>query len=214
MALRYTNQELADMLLIYGECHKNARRAAALYAVHYPDRRHPAYSRVYIVDFANLELHESTRPRNVRERDEQVIQQVREAVSANPHTSTRCVGRELNLHNVRVHRIIKKNLQHLFKRYTTQQLLPQDLPRREQFCDWITDQVDIENIANDNFLRKILWTDECTFRSDGRINLLLLLSLNWHPSPVTSRAGTIWPLTRIIFRVTERYRWWGERCNG
>jgi len=31
-------------------------------------------------------------------------------------------------------------------------------------------QVDIENVANDNFLRKILWTDECTFRSDGRIN--------------------------------------------
>jgi len=31
-------------------------------------------------------------------------------------------------------------------------------------------QVDINNIANDNFLKKILWTDECTFRSDGRIN--------------------------------------------
>ncbi|XP_071642156.1 uncharacterized protein [Temnothorax longispinosus] len=31
-------------------------------------------------------------------------------------------------------------------------------------------QVDINNIANDQFLRRILWTDECTFRSDGRIN--------------------------------------------
>lgn len=28
----------------------------------------------------------------------------------------------------------------------------------------------MNNVANDNFLRRILWTDECTFRSDGRIN--------------------------------------------
>jgi len=31
-------------------------------------------------------------------------------------------------------------------------------------------QVDINNIANNDFLKKILWTDECTFRSGGRIN--------------------------------------------
>jgi len=145
MAPRYSNQELADMLLIYGECHKNERRAAALYAVRYPDRRHPAYSlfaSVYRRLCQSGTVHESTRPRNVRERDEQVVQQVQEAVSGDPHTSVRCVGRNLNLHYVRVHRIIKNHLQwHPFKRHTTQQLLPQDLPRREQFCEWITDQV-------------------------------------------------------------------------
>ena len=31
-------------------------------------------------------------------------------------------------------------------------------------------QVNINNVADDPFLRRILWTDECTFRSDGRIN--------------------------------------------
>ncbi|XP_026828078.1 uncharacterized protein LOC113562551 [Ooceraea biroi] len=31
-------------------------------------------------------------------------------------------------------------------------------------------QVDIDDIEDDYFLRSILWTDECTFRSDGRIN--------------------------------------------
>ncbi|XP_039310613.1 uncharacterized protein LOC120358903 [Solenopsis invicta] len=31
-------------------------------------------------------------------------------------------------------------------------------------------QVDINNVAENNFLRRILWTDECTFRSDGQIN--------------------------------------------
>lgn len=31
-------------------------------------------------------------------------------------------------------------------------------------------QVDIDNIDNDAFLRQILWTDECTFHSDGKVN--------------------------------------------
>ncbi|EFN72091.1 hypothetical protein EAG_09942, partial [Camponotus floridanus] len=39
----YGNQELVDMLLIYGECHKNQRRAAALYAERFPERRHPRH---------------------------------------------------------------------------------------------------------------------------------------------------------------------------
>jgi len=67
--------------------------------------------------------------------------EVREAVSANPHTSTRCIARELNIDHTKVHRIIKNNLRwHPFKRHTTQKLFPQDLPRRDRFCDWISDQ--------------------------------------------------------------------------
>lgn len=31
-------------------------------------------------------------------------------------------------------------------------------------------QIDLENVADDAFLRRILWTDECIFRSDGSIN--------------------------------------------
>lgn len=142
---RYTHEELAHMLLIYGECHKNERRAAALYANRYPDKRHPAHS-----FFGNLfrrlclhgTLHVSTRPRNLRQRDEGMVEQIREAVSINPHTSTRGIARELNIDHTKVHRILKKNLGwHPFKRHTTQKLFPQDLPRRERFCEWISDQV-------------------------------------------------------------------------
>lgn len=46
---RYTNEELTDMLLIYGECHKNQRRAAVLYAERFPDRRHPRHGVFCIV---------------------------------------------------------------------------------------------------------------------------------------------------------------------
>jgi hypothetical protein len=145
MPPRYSNEELAQMLLIYGECRQSERRAAALYAIRYPDRRHPSPS-----TFGNLyrrlcqsgTVHESTRPRNIRQRDEQMIDQVREAVLANPHTSTRCIARDLNITQSRVHKVIKKDLKwHPYKRHTTQKLFPQDLPRRERFCEWISDQV-------------------------------------------------------------------------
>jgi len=71
-----------------------------------------------------------------------MIAEVREAVSANPHTSTRCIARELNIDHTKVHRIIKNKLRwHPFKRHTTQKLFPQDLSRRERSYDWISDQV-------------------------------------------------------------------------
>jgi len=41
---RYTNEELANMLFIYGECHKNERMAAILYANRFPDKRNPTHA--------------------------------------------------------------------------------------------------------------------------------------------------------------------------
>jgi len=53
---RYTNEELANMLLIYGECHKNERMAAVLYANRFPDKRHPTHVIRFfsIAEFANM----------------------------------------------------------------------------------------------------------------------------------------------------------------
>ncbi|EFN74373.1 hypothetical protein EAG_14224, partial [Camponotus floridanus] len=174
MMERYTNEELANMLLIYGECHKNQRQAAALYAQRYPNKRHPGHGffrNLFVRLCQHGMLHAPKRRLHVSQRAEATINAVREAVIANPHTSTRSIGHELQLDHTKVHRIIKHNLGwHPFKRHTTQRLFPQDLPRREAFCDWLSEQVDLNNIANDNFLKRILWTDECTFRSDGHIN--------------------------------------------
>ncbi|RZB39459.1 hypothetical protein BDFB_013847 [Asbolus verrucosus] len=37
----YSSDEKTDMILIYGECLKNASRAALLYAERFPNRRAP-----------------------------------------------------------------------------------------------------------------------------------------------------------------------------
>ncbi|XP_071575472.1 uncharacterized protein [Temnothorax nylanderi] len=172
---RYTNEELANMLLIYGECRKNGRQAAILYAERFPEKRHPAHGYFHNLLTRLVQhgtLHASTRALNHHNRPEEIINQVREAVTENPHTSTRGIGYDLGMDHNKAHRIIKKDLRmHPYKRHTTQMLLPQDLLRRERFCDWVSEQIyDIDDIEDDYFLRSILWTDESTFRSDGMIN--------------------------------------------
>ena len=37
----FTNEEMVDMLLIYGECFQNAKQAEQRYAERFPERRHP-----------------------------------------------------------------------------------------------------------------------------------------------------------------------------
>ncbi|GFW72842.1 DUF4817 domain-containing protein [Trichonephila clavipes] len=39
----YTNEEYCEMVLLYGQCNRNKREAARLYAIKLPSRRHPSY---------------------------------------------------------------------------------------------------------------------------------------------------------------------------
>lgn len=144
-AVQYENQELVDMLLIFGECHKNQRQAAVLYAERFPDRRHPGHGffrNLYVRLCEHGSLHASRKPHRIPARAEETVNTVRTALLNDPHTSTRAIGRALQIDHRTVHKIIKKNLKwHPFKRHTTQLLFPADFPRREAFCDWVLDQV-------------------------------------------------------------------------
>ncbi|GFW91275.1 hypothetical protein TNCV_736901 [Trichonephila clavipes] len=39
----YTNEEYCETVLLYGQCNRNKRDAARLYATKFPIRRHPSY---------------------------------------------------------------------------------------------------------------------------------------------------------------------------
>ncbi|GFV28404.1 DUF4817 domain-containing protein [Trichonephila clavipes] len=39
----YTNEEYCEMVLMYGQYHRNKREAAKLYAIKFPSRKHPSY---------------------------------------------------------------------------------------------------------------------------------------------------------------------------
>lgn len=141
---RYSFEELTDMILIYGECRKNQRQAAALYAQIYPDRRHPDHGFFYHLHERlrrNGQFHKPRRPIRVRQRNQEAIDAVRQEL-ANAHTSTRAIATDLNMNHITVHKIIKHSLGwHPFKRHTTHKLKPGDMPRRLNFCEYVLDHV-------------------------------------------------------------------------
>jgi hypothetical protein len=64
-------------------------------------------------------------------------------------------------------RILKENRQHAYHYTRVQNLLPEDLPLRVQFCEWLLQQHE----ANPNFVKSILFTDECFFSRNRTFNI-------------------------------------------
>jgi hypothetical protein len=64
-------------------------------------------------------------------------------------------------------RILKDNRQHAYHYTRVQNLLPEDLPLRVQFCECLLQQHE----ANPNFVKSISFTDECFFSRNGTFNI-------------------------------------------
>nr|XP_015840428.1 PREDICTED: uncharacterized protein LOC107399187 [Tribolium castaneum] len=170
----FSNNEYADMHLILGECRNNANAAAVLYRERYPLRRQPSSNtfrrldqrirETGRVDPAGPFYRDRGRPRTLR--TPEVEEAVLDLVDQNPTTSTRIISNMLENSQSLVGRIIKDERLHPFHYTKVQALLPTDLPRRENFCNWLLEQIQQEP----NFSRKILWTDEANFSRDGFFN--------------------------------------------
>ncbi|KAE8743491.1 hypothetical protein FOCC_FOCC010914, partial [Frankliniella occidentalis] len=65
----------------------------------------------------------------------------------------------------------KDNNLHPYKVSHHQQLQPHDVDRRFEMCDWFLDKIEnVEDPGEDDFIRNVMFTDECTFGSDGTAN--------------------------------------------
>jgi len=92
----------------------------------------------------NGNFYKSRKPIHVPQRNQEAIDAIQQALEANPHTSTRAIATDLNMHHVTVHKIIKHSLGwHPFKRHTTHKLIPGDMPRRLNFYEWVIDHVSL-----------------------------------------------------------------------
>lgn len=160
----YSASEYIDMLLIYGECRKNAREAAREYAARYPNRRHPERKLFSAIERRGRETG-SVVPEQRREGPAQhAIQEeerVLENVLENPRTSIRRSALELGVSRSTVHRVLKKNAFHPYHDMPCQELLAPDMRSRIEFSRWFLDAELSENI---------LWTDESTFNRTGAVN--------------------------------------------
>uniref|UniRef100_V5GM36 DUF4817 domain-containing protein n=1 Tax=Anoplophora glabripennis TaxID=217634 RepID=V5GM36_ANOGL len=160
MAHVYSNNELVDMLLVYGECRR--------YAQKFPRRFHPSARFVYLTqrarDTGKLQENRGNhagraRPLRMMQAEEEIL----DIVEENPTTSTRKISHQVNVSQSKVWQTFREKQLYPFHIQRAHALLPEDHPKRVQFCEWLLQQ----NNASENFTRRILATDEATFTRNG-----------------------------------------------
>lgn len=167
----FTSAEYADIVFCYGFCNGNALAARAEYHLRFPQRRLPA-DKVFSSTFARLRETGSTGLRLrgggpfAALQNEPRTQAIIDHFDENPSTSTRRAGLELGIPRNIVHQTLKADGRHAYHLRKVQHLLPEDFPRRRDFCTWFLQQTQIDP----NFPRKVLWTDETTFTRHGIFN--------------------------------------------
>lgn len=111
----YTRDEQVDMLLIFGECRRNARHAARLYGERYPDREQPCFSYFHKLE----QMFRREQPNN---NDKLIVSVEAEInvlayVNFDPTVSTRQLEQVTNVNRESARQILKK---HGFKSYRYQ----------------------------------------------------------------------------------------------
>lgn len=86
--------------------------------------------------------------------------------SLNPTRSTRPTGQQLGVNHVRVWRILNRHGLFPYHYQRLQSLMSSDYLPRVTFCQWLLNKLE-ENI---NFLKLVLFTDECSFARTGVFN--------------------------------------------
>ncbi len=80
-----------------------------------------------------------------------------------PHDSLRCTEKDSGISRNSIARIYKENNLHPYRVSLHQALTMDDCRQRLEFCNWIRQQPP-------NFHQKILFSDECTLKSDDSLN--------------------------------------------
>lgn len=164
--MEFSPEEYADIHFLYGFCDGNSRQAAEEYRRRYPNRRQPHRNVFQTVHrnmregFFSYRRRYAGRPLTAD--DEEVLA----LFARNPSLSVRQVAAQTNNSPATVWRIARKDRLHPYHIQRVQCLLPADYGRRMQFCRRLI----AECQENENFVNKVLWTDESTFSRTGIFN--------------------------------------------
>lgn len=169
---RYTNSELADMHLVYGEANCSGAAARELYRSRFPNRHIPTHS---MFGRLHRRLRETGRfdRRMVdtgagrRTRTPDLEEAVLEEVHNDPGTSTRAIAAKTGVSQSIVHRILQEAKLHPYHVQRVQALSAGDYQQRQDFARWFLQQ----SAVAPNFAADVLFTDEATFTLEGIFNL-------------------------------------------
>jgi hypothetical protein len=164
----YNSDEYAEMVIMYGECGRNAKRAQQMYRERFPDRR-PHPSNMCITRAVNRLRRTGSFQKGKREAPARHGVQDVDVIAhfeLNPHTSTRDAALACGLSPATVLRILKKQKYHPYHLQVVQALHPNDPQMRLDWCNEMLIRID----QTPEFLQHILWTDEAKFTRDGIVN--------------------------------------------
>lgn len=168
--MKLSANEMVDMIYVLGESERNPLLASRIYEAKYPNRRHPKakdFQKVKIRFETTYSVKYENHTRRKRATEGEIENMVMQAVVENPHTSTWTLTENLPISQSSVSRIIRKNKFHPYHIQHVQSLNENDHLDRQNFCIWIRSMEERE----DNFCNNILFTDEATFKSDGKVNI-------------------------------------------
>lgn len=170
--VNYTNSELTDMVILYGEALGNAMGARRLYNERFPGRRLPN-ARTFTAAVQHLRDFGEFNPRNHdrgRQRARDILEiepQILDVVAEEPTISIRRLALRMGISTFIVWRTLHEQGLHPYHIQRVQALEPGDPPRRLVFCRWLRDK--IQN--HPDFLNNLLFTDEAGFTRDGIFNI-------------------------------------------
>lgn len=174
MAHVYSNEELVDIVLAYGEAGQNSEAASRLYANRFPNRHRPhpqTFTSIVLRARASGDLRPRrgvdggrVRPQRVLNAEEEILHIVEE----NPGISTRRLAQQVpQVSHATAWRILHEAQLYPYHVQKVQALLPTDYPLRVRFCEWLLQK----NAENARFTADILATDESIFTRNGITNL-------------------------------------------
>lgn len=164
----YSNAEAIQMIQILGQCQNNYSAAARLWRQRFPEKT-PHTGNVFsrLLRRAHnegiLQPHHN-KGRKIRRyvRDEKSADIIASAIVA-PNDSLRRRERDSGVSIATQHRIFRASKFHPYRAELHQALNQNDFEQRRNFCNWARQQPP-------NFHRSILFSDECTFKSDYEVS--------------------------------------------
>lgn len=166
----YDFHDYFNLLRLYFENDQQENRAAVAYRVEYPGRGLPDRNVVRgLVDRLRnhgqmMPIYGGGRPRTSRtvENAEAIL----DYFEADGTVSIEDAERELGIHKSTIYRVLKEERLHPYHYRRVQCLHQNDPARRVNFCQAFIDRTE----ADENYPRRILWTDESSFTRDGMYN--------------------------------------------
>ncbi|KAL1491580.1 hypothetical protein ABEB36_012155 [Hypothenemus hampei] len=163
----YTLQQRTEIIFIYGECGRCARRTAEIFNERNPNTnvKHK-YVLKLVAKFTETGSVGNKKRVQMCVLDEAAQIEVLGSFVAEPTTSLRSMARQVGMSHETVRKALKFHKFHPYKMQMLQQLFDDNFDRRIQFCETMT------NLINDNrnILQNICFSDECTFFLNGRVN--------------------------------------------